>query len=589
MPDEVDLDAAAALRQSEAWLAGVLSTMAEGLLIFDPAGRCTFANAAAVALLGIPLEQLIGASDDAVLAHPAPVRGMRRSRALHTVARVRDTGRPLFDQELMIAGLDGRRTMLALNAVPRWQPDGSLAGVIVTFRDISERAALTEQLRRQAFTDSLTGLANRALFMDRLDHALTVVARRQAEVAVLVVDLDGFKTVNTRFGYRAGDEILVAVGRRLAGCLRPGDTLARGGGDELFVLLDDVGDPTNPARVAERFLDALRAPIPIHGHMVVQPASIGIALAPADHDYEDASDLLRDAEIAMYRAKAAGKNQAMIADPELDAQVRVRLALENDLRGAVEHGELVLHFQPEVDLTTGAVVGVEALVRWRHPSRGLVAPLDFVPVAEESGLIMPIGRWVLREACRQLHILRAQLPADRPFVMSVNLSGRELAQPSLVSEVIQILAETDTAPADLRLEVTESMLIGDLVVAAARLRALAGVGVQLAIDDFGTGYSSLSYLRHLPVDVIKIDRAFVADLPHQATTWAIVQAISQLSEALGITVTAEGVETIAQLRSVQTLRCQRAQGYVFARPMPPESLIPPLQHGFAAVMARASG
>ncbi len=437
-------------------------------------------------------------------------------------------------------------------------------------RDITDRKLLEEQLRHQAFHDVLTGLPNRALFLDRLEHALVRGTRQGRSVAVLFVDLDRFKPVNDSLGHEVGDEVLRTVGRRLRECLRPEDTVARLGGDEFAVLIEDVEDTSDATLVAERVGEAMRPEFEVGDREVVLSASIGIAVSRAGQ--RDPGELLRAADIAMYKAKRTGKSRYEVFDPSMGARALKLLELEADLRRALERGELRLHYQPKVELATGNVVGVEALVRWEHPERGTVPLDEFIPLAEETGLILPIGRWILEQACRQAREWQGQCRVGEPLEVSVNVSARQFGHPGLVGEVARVLEETGLEPKGLLLEITESVVMGDAESNAATLRELKELGVRLAIDDFGTGYSSLSYLHRFPVDALKIDRSFVDGLGRESEDMAIVRAVIALAHSLRLEVIAEGVETQEQAKRLQALGCQIAQGYFFSQPLPPDGV-----------------
>ena len=422
-------------------------------------------------------------------------------------------------------------------------------------------AKTVNAMAHQAMHDALTGLPNRALFLDRLEHALARAVRTGGEVAVLFLDLDRFKTVNDSLGHAAGDDLLCAVARRIADCMRAADTAARLGGDEFAVLLEDLVGTREAVRVADRITAALEAPIDVAGREVFVGASIGIATGAYGAD-----DLLRHADVAMYRAKAAGKGRYELFEDGMQAEVVDRLELEADLKRAVDRGELELHYQPIITLNTGELAGHEALVRWRHPVRGLLAPGAFIPVAEETGLIVPIGRFVLREACRQAAAWAAA--HDRELTMAVNLSGRQLEDASLHEDVTAVLRETGLPSGRLVLEITETVLMHDTETTIERLRALRALGVRLAVDDFGTGYSSLRYLNRFPLDVLKMAKPFVDGLGTQEEDPALARAIIDLGANLGLTIVAEGIERSAQLVQLRRLGCPLGQGYWFARPMP---------------------
>jgi diguanylate cyclase (GGDEF)-like protein len=431
--------------------------------------------------------------------------------------------------------------------------------------EIAERRQAQEQLAHQAFHDSLTGLPNRALFLDRLQRALAQARRAKDPVAVLFLDLDNFKVINDSLGHETGDGMLIAIAQRLRACVRPGDTVARLGGDEFTILLEDVDDACRVARVAERVAAALRAPLVIGGREVFTTASIGIAISTGGDEMP--GDLLRDADTAMYQAKTGGKAGYAVFDRSMNTRALERLEIESDLRQALEQGELRLHFQPIVQLESGQLTEVEALVRWEHPKLGLVPPGRFIPVAEETGLIVPLGAWVLQEACRQGQAWQGQRPGDPPLVVSVNLSARQLQQADLVDMTARILEETGFDPARLKLEITESVMMLDAESTIGKLHQLKALGVHLAVDDFGTGYSSMAYLSSLPIDTLKIDRSFVSRLGQQTEAEAIVRAIISLAKTLNLQVTSEGIETPEQLAHLQALGCERGQGYYFARPL----------------------
>jgi diguanylate cyclase (GGDEF)-like protein len=421
-----------------------------------------------------------------------------------------------------------------------------------------------EDAMHQAFHDSLTGLPNRALFLDRLDHAEARSARTGSPVAVLFLDLDSFKKVNDRLGHVAGDELLVLVSGRLRRCMRPSDTAARFGGDEFAMLLEDMAPEASPAIVAKRVLHELSEPFTIQGQEVLISASIGIA---STRD-RASDDLLRNADLAMYRAKSEGKGHFQAFEPGMHAVVLERLELEVDLQRALHRRELEVHFQPIVELATGRTVAVEALLRWNHPSRGLVGPDEFIPLAEETGAIHALGQWVLSEACRQAVEWNASVCSADPISVGVNLSGRQLEDPALVGLVEAALEETGL-PADLLiLEITETILMQDLEGTISKLSELRDLGVRLSVDDFGTGYSSLQYLRRFPLDSLKIAKSFVDGVAGPSQDAAVARAIVDLGDTFNLRVVAEGVETTEQYERLLELGCQFGQGYLFARPAP---------------------
>ena len=413
----------------------------------------------------------------------------------------------------------------------------------------------------QALHDALTGLPNRALFLDRLQHALARASRAGTDVAVLFLDLDRFKTVNDSLGHAAGDQLLCTVSERIASCMRTADTAARLGGDEFAVLLEDLASTREAVGVAERIIAALDAPVLVAGREVLVSASIGIATGDGGSE-----DLLRHADVAMYRAKATGKGRYAMFEQGMQAEVIERLELEADLQRAVDRGEIEVFYQPIMRLGSEELAGHEALVRWRHPTRGLMSPLSFVPVAEETGLIVPVGRFVLREACRQAAAWQAMVPGE--LTMHVNLSGRQLEDPALVGEVSSILRETGLPAGRLVLEITETVLMHDTEATIERLRSLRALGVRLAVDDFGTGYSSLRYLNRFPLDVLKMAKPFVDGLATQSEDPALARAIIDLGSNLGLQIVAEGIEGADQLVQLRRLGCPLGQGFLFSRPLP---------------------
>jgi diguanylate cyclase (GGDEF)-like protein/PAS domain S-box-containing protein len=442
---------------------------------------------------------------------------------------------------------------------------GEPAHFIFQIQDITERKRAEEQVHFAAFHDALTGLPNRVLFSERLTLALERSRRRRDyQFAVLFIDLDRFKIINDSLGHSAGDKLLVEVARRLEACLRPTDTVARLGGDEFAVLLDGVGGGHDPEAVAARVQQKLARPFDLDGHEVFTSASIGIALSGTGYDnYED---ILRDSDTAMYRAKSNGKARHEVFDRDMHTRAVEQLRLENDLRRAIERGEIEVFYQPVVDLSAGRLAGFEALARWRHPTRGLVPPADFIPLAEENGLIVPLGALVLRLACRQVSEWRRSRPTARGLSVSVNISAKQFQQPGLVAMVETTLAEAGLPAPCLRLEVTETVLMQNAEAAAEMLEGLKRLGVKLAIDDFGTGYSSLSYLHRFPFDTLKVDRSFVGRMTTDAESRGIVETILLLASKLGKDVVAEGVETAGQRDALAAAGCRYAQGYLFARP-----------------------
>lgn len=481
------------------------------------------------------------------------------------------------------AGPDGKLlgVICALSDEPRDWSDhdlamlsdfGQIAATELHLRtQLNDRDIREQRLRHDSQHDPLTGLPNRAMFMKRLSDA-THRARRGEDglFAVLFLDLDGFKLVNDSMGHHVGDELLVTVARRLEQSVRGGDLVARLGGDEFAVLLERIADARDTAMVAERIQDALHEPFSIGGYEHVGSASIGVALSSGAN--EQPEYLLRSADIAMYRAKNGGRGRYEMFDRAMHAEALTRLQLENDLRHALERQEFFLQFQPIVSLADGRVTGVEALVRWRHFERGVVSPSVFVPVLEDTGLVVQTGRWVLREACRQGRVWQDRYGKDRAFTMAVNLSVREFGQPDLARTIVGILDETGFPPEQLRLEITESALISHKHPAIEIAKEIRSLGVAIHLDDFGTGYSALSYLNRLPLDAVKVDRAFTSTIDTEERPLHVVRAIVSLAHALGLEVVAEGVTTERQLELLRQMGCDMAQGYLFARASSPAEL-----------------
>lgn len=431
--------------------------------------------------------------------------------------------------------------------------------------DVTEQKQAEKQLLHNAFHDALTGLPNRALFMDRLKHSLAEVKKGEGYAfGVLFLDLDRFKVVNDSLGHQIGDQLLVAAARRLESCLRPGDIVARLGGDEFAVILDHVRHVSDAIQAAERIRERLAAPFNLSGHEVFISASIGIALNQTASEEPD--EILRNADTAMYRAKDQGRGCFELFDKGMHARNAALSQLEAGLRGALARDEFRVHYQPIISLENWRINGFEALLRWEHPEHGYISPLKFIPVAEETGLIIQIGQWVLREACRQLRVWQDQFPSDPPLSISVNLSGKQFSQPDLIDCISQILKESGLEPGSLKIEITESAIIENIDAAAMMLKRIKALGVRLSLDDFGTGYSSLSYLHRFPIDTLKIDRSFVSriNLPKNAE---IVKTILTLARNLGMDVVAEGVETREQVLQLTGLNCEYVQGYLLSKPI----------------------
>jgi diguanylate cyclase (GGDEF)-like protein/PAS domain S-box-containing protein len=488
-----------------------------------------------------------------------------RSRVESEIASHRAGHIPHFQSEHRLLHKDHSYRWVLSRGLAVRGPDGKALRMAGSLTDVTaDRVA-----------DPLTGLPNRVLFIDRVERALQRARRnRDYRFAVLFLDLDRFKVINDSLGHLIGDRLLVAIAQRLELCVRASDsvarlslpaTVARLGGDEFTILLDDVKDVANATMVAERILKELALPFTLGGHEVCSGASIGITMGPANYDRPE--DLLRDADAAMYSAKAGGKGRCAVFDATMRTQAVARLQMETDLRRAIERKEFTLHYQPIQTLSGDRLAGFEALVRWQHPERGLVAPGEFIHVAEETGLIVPLGWWVLHEACRQMNAWRTRFPSDPPLVLSVNLSSKQFSQSDLPIRIEQILQEVQLPAGSLKLEITESAIVDDPVSASTMLRRLRELGVQVGIDDFGTGYSSLSYLHRFPIDTVKIDRSFVQQMDSSPESMKIVQAIVGLAHTLSMDVIAEGVETEEHRCRLTDLHCEFGQGFLFSRPV----------------------
>jgi len=556
-------------------LAAITGSLGEGVCAVDHRTRLTFMNPAAAEMLGwhdSPVQHVLETSGaDAQDAPPFLSAPAVRAMSARTTVRVFDT---TFQKE------DGTAFPVELTASPILEDD-DIAGAVLVFRDITERKELEEQLARHAFEDALTGLANRRVFLDHVGQAVQRSERSNETHAVLFADVDRFKVVNDSLGHHAGDQLLIAIAHRVSEVLRPGDLLARLGGDEFTVLLQGVEGVHEAVSVAGRILNALREPIRLpDGHEIVSSLSIGIALTTGGKSKDD---VLRDADVAMYQAKAKGRggNYVVFDGAAMGARSAERLELETGLRHAIDRGELEVYYQPLFDISTGRITGAEALARWNHPTRGVVGPDEFITLAEETGLILPIGQYVLEQACQKsrewLDLFGTRL------TMSVNLSARQFQQPDLLDQVRAILHESRVNAPQICLEITESLAMDDVDLTAKVLTNLHELGIRWAIDDFGTGYSSLSYLKRFPVDVVKIDRSFVDGLETNEVDTAIVVAVIGLARTLKMMTVAEGVETVEQLDHLRRVGCDVAQGFYLARPLPAvdmEALIgPPLRTG----------
>jgi diguanylate cyclase (GGDEF)-like protein/PAS domain S-box-containing protein len=562
-----------ARRSAEQRAETLLSASADAVFAVGVDGRLTYASSSVQQLLGRDAADLTG-RHTTDLMHPERLAQLRQF-AEH-VQQLPPGGSARIESRLRHA--DGRWVYVDVIGT-NWRDDPHLRAVVVSLRDISERRALEQQLSHQAFTDSLTGMPNRARFREHLADSV-LAAGDDHPVTVLLLDLDDFKLVNDNLGHSAGDELLTTVAERLRSQVRPEDVLARLGGDEFAILLRDL-DPADASALAERLLASVREPIRLASREVTCSLSIGIASTAdctGDSERAWAEQLLGNADLAMYAAKRAGRNAYAIFEPSMTMSVLQEAQQRADLERALENGEFRVLYQPVVDMHTKRVTAVEALVRWQHPRDGLLGPQHFIADAEANGLIVPLGRWVLRQACAQLARWRAEAPEAADLDVNVNLSARQFQYAGLVDDVAAALADAGIDAASLTLEITESMLMTDIAIAKETLHALRRLGVRLAIDDFGTGYSSLSYLKQLPVDVIKIDKTFVDDVHIDEDDVALVDAVAGLGQALKMKTVAEGIETGEQWDRLRRIGIDHGQGYLFSRPVAPGEIPDLLVH-----------
>ena len=540
----------------------------EAILVTDASHRIISINKAFCEVTGYSEAEAIGAT-------PRLLKSGLHDRPFYDAIWTAIDTAGFWQGEIYDRRKDGSLYPAAMSISAVHDRSGRLTHYVSVFSDITERKASEARIAYLAQHDALTGLPNRALLHDRLDQALAAAARHDRRLAVLFLDLDRFKTINDSLGHLIGDRLLKGVAERISACIRETDTVSRQGGDEFLIVLTDFNIPDDAARVAEKILDRITAPFDLDGHQLGTSFSIGIALYPDDGTTPET--LMKNADTAMYHAKESGRNTYRFFDEAMNANALERLHLENALRRAQEHAEFELHYQPQVDLVTGRIIGLEALLRWFSPTLGNVSPVRFVPLAEECGLIVPIGEWVLHEACRQA---RAWQDLGLPAVpVAVNLSALQFRRNDIVATVSQALAESRLAGAWLELELTESLLMQSGPDIVQILKQLKALGVRMSIDDFGTGYSSLAYLKRFPVDQLKIDRSFVRDLTEDPDDAAIVRAVVQLGRSLRLDVIAEGTETPEQLDFLRNEGCAAAQGYVFSPPLPPAAITELLRIG----------
>lgn len=555
------------IAESENRFRSVIDSANDAIISADQDGNILSWNRSAGQIYGYGAEEVLGKS--IAILFPAHYSKYFTGRA--RIQRLVAPG--LFSSGNKASELDGLKKngskFPAEVSLSSWETsEGVFYGGIV--RDMTERKLLEDQLTHQALHDPLTKLANRVLFRDRVKHALEKVDRKRAPVGVLFLDLDNFKTVNDSLGHTAGDELLIAVAQRLQSCLRPNDTAARFGGDEFAVLVEDTTNVEGSLLVAERIRDIMRTPFALGGKDVFIGASIGV-VTTIDGNM-DPAELLRNADVAMYIAKTQGKDRYAVFETGMHEAIVKRVGMETDMRSAIDRKEFELHYQPILDLQSERIVGMEALVRWNHPERGLIPPLDFIPIAEETNLIIPLGRWILEEACRQARQWQISTGLGDQLSITVNISSRQFQDDSLISTVKEALEKSGLPPRTLILEITESTMLVNNESTLKKLTELKEVGVRLAIDDFGTGYSSLSYLQRFPVDIIKIDKSFVDKVDQGKEGAAVTRAIITMSDTLHLTTIAEGIESSGQWHSLQDMGCEMGQGFHFARPLTKENM-----------------
>jgi diguanylate cyclase (GGDEF)-like protein/PAS domain S-box-containing protein len=548
-------------RQSEARFRSLVAHSSDLITVLDAEGTVTYQSPSVERVLGYEVDEIEGTRFDRLLSESD------RPRLERLIAGDGTGGGEAHTLECWLTRRDGVKLLFEVQHTDLLAEE-HVRGIVLNSRDVSERKEFEEQLAHQAFHDPVTNLANRALFSDRVEHALMRSQRGFPDIAVVFIDLDDFKTVNDSLGHAAGDQVLQEVARRLRIAVRPTDTVARFGGDEFAVLLESVTDSSEAADAAARILHALEIPYEIDGKQVFPRASVGICMVNREDAVPEAAELLRNADVAMYMAKRDSKGSYRVFEPAMHERVVERLELRAELQQAIDADQLELHYQPVVRLGGHEILGVEALLRWNHPSRGLIPPNQFIPLAEETGLIISMGRWVLTEACREGAALQTRFQRTEPLAISVNLSVRQLQSDSIISDVRCALETSGLPSSSLVLEITESVMLADTDFAVQRLGELKGLGVRLAMDDFGTGYSSLSYLSRFPVDILKMDRSFVGS----GENVALQSAIIALGASLDLDVVAEGIELPEQEQSLHDLGCEIGQGFLFARPMPRSEL-----------------
>jgi diguanylate cyclase (GGDEF)-like protein/PAS domain S-box-containing protein len=560
-----------AIRISEERLTKILETNVDGLVFVNELGTIVFANQAARDMLSIDDSDLgvktyfdLGLSLIPITGDSLNNSHLYFESVEDSIRYVFSTDTPIFDIELLIAKQDDQLITISENAAPLHDGNGDITGAVISIRDITEQKNSKEMLNYLAYYDAITGLPNRSLLSDRLDMVIAQASRKSEKFAVLYLDLDNFKIVNDSIGHNAGDQLIRITASLFENCLRKSDTVARVGGDEFVVVLPEIENESGIDITVDKIMKAIRHPIMIDDHEFYVSASIGISIYPQDG--EDVHTLLKNADAALYKAKELGRNTHVYYMSSMNNDAMKRLTLENDLRKAIPLKQMVLHYQPLVDFKTNEIIGMEALIRWNHPELGLVPPVEFIGVAEETGLINSIGNWVLNEACKQNKAW--QNAGYKPIRISVNVSARQFHRNDLVTQVKQALSSSGLAPEYLEVEITESVLMHDKEDVAKILEELREMGVHIALDDFGTGYSSLSYLKNLPIGKLKIDQDFIRSLLDRPDDTALVSSIISMAQNLRLRAVAEGVETESQFDMLHSLNCSEMQGYLFSKPLP---------------------
>ena len=558
-------DAEAMLRESEERFRSLVQHGSDLTILVSERGVVTFVTPSSLRILGYEPGDMVGKVD---------FEWISRSDRARFDALLLESQRHVDPVGPIVIGFrhaDGTMRDLQIIATSLLG-DRSVRGIVINAHDVTERRTLEQRLIHQASHDPLTGLPNRALFHRRLTAARERSVANETSFAVIFLDLDDFKIINDTLGHAAGDQLLRTVGDRLRAIARDDDMVARLGGDEFTIVIEELADLASATTFADRVISRLREPIPINGHDVLISPCLGIAIGrpddPADHD------LLREADIAMYEAKARGKGQRVVYDDTVNSQALVRMQTQEDLREAIADNQLQVHYQPQIELITGRIIEFEALVRWEHPTRGMISPAEIIPVAEETGMIVPLGQFVMAEACRAARgwNVRRQSSGLEPLVVGVNLSSRQFLHPTLVEDVTAVLAASELEPRLLRLEITEAVALNDLLTTVETMQALRELGVGLAIDDFGTGYSGLNYLSDTPIDTIKIDGVFIDGLGSESSDTAMIHAVMAYATTLGLDVCAEGIESAEQLRQLRAVGCHRGQGFYFSGPLPEETV-----------------